>query len=367
MKKLLVILLMPVLVASAADHWPTEKANAWYAQRPWMVGCNFTPSTAINQLEMWQADTFDLPTIDRELGWAQNLGFNTVRVFLHDLLWQRDRKGFLDRMEQFLAVADKHHIQVMFVLFDSCWDPHPQMGPQRAPRPFVHNSGWVQSPGTNYLFHPERFDELQPYVQGVVKHFRNDRRIAFWDVFNEPNNSNDYSDPGLRQARAVACETLIRKAFAWARAMKPAQPLSSGVWQGPWDHPDRLSPMEKIQLSESDIITFHSYDKVDDVRRCVGNLRRYGRPVICTEYMARPQGSTFDPVLGFFQEEKVGAFNWGFVSGKTQTIYPWDSLTKAYTNEPPVWFHDIFRANGTAYLPAETNYIRQCTQKKPAF
>ena len=353
--------------AGTPARWTTERANQWYANQPWMVGCNFTPSTAINQLEMWQADTFDLPTIDRELGWAQAIGFNTVRVFLHNLLWQQDSQGLIDRMEKLLTVADKHHIRVMFVLFDSCWDSNPQLGKQREPSPFTHNSGWMQSPGSQYLYHPERLDELKQYVQGVVKHFRNDKRIAFWDVFNEPDNYNNSPDKDQQKIREQACEELLKKTFAWAREMKPTQPLSCGVFLTQWDHPDKLSPMEKIQLGESDLITFHSYGKVTEVRRCVGNLRRYGRPVICTEYMARPEGSTFDPILGFFQEEKVGAFNWGLVSGKTQTIYPWESWTKPYTNEPPLWFHDIFRANGMAYSSAETNYIRQCSLRKPAF
>ena len=353
--------------AGTPARWSAERANQWYANQPWMVGCNFTPSTAINQLEMWQADTFDLPTIDRELGWAQAIGFNTIRVFLHNLLWQQDSQGLIDRMDKLLAVAKKHHIRVMFVLFDSCWDSNPQLGKQREPRPFTHNSGWMQSPGAQYLYHPGRLDELKPYVQGVVKHFRNDKRIAFWDVFNEPDNYNNSPDKDQQKIREQACEELLKKTFAWAREMKPTQPLSCGVFLTQWDHPDKLSPMEKIQLGESDLITFHSYGKVTEVRRCVGNLRRYGRPVICTEYMARPEGSTFDPILGFFQEEKVGAFNWGLVSGKTQTIYPWESWTKPYTNEPPLWFHDIFRANGMAYSAAETNYIRQCTLRKPAF
>jgi hypothetical protein len=348
---------------AAPGRWSPEKANRWYGQNPWLVGCNFTPSTAINELEMWQADTFDPVTIDRELGWAQSLGFTSVRVFLHNLLWQQDSAGFLARMDQFLALADKHHIKVMFVLFDSCWDPDPKLGKQHDPVPGLHNSGWVQSPGKEYLGHPERLDELKPYVQGVVGHFGADKRIAFWDVYNEPDNDNGSSYGKQEPAGKEPCaELLLRKTFAWIREVHPSQPLSSGVWRGDWDNPDRLSPMEQIQIGQSDIITFHCYGNVEEVRRCVGNLRRYGRPVICTEYMARPLSSTFNPVLGYFRQENVGAYNWGFVSGKTQTIYPWDSWDKPYTSEPPVWFHDIFRADGTPYRPEEVSYIRQCTR-----
>src|SRR5690348_3811733 len=126
-------------------QWTPQQANEWYRNQPWLLGCNFSPSTAINQLEMWQADTFDLPTIDKELGWAQDLGFNTIRVFLHNLLWKQDAAGFTDRMNRFLEVADKHHIKVLFVLLDSVWDPNPQLGRQREPKKGLHNSGWVQA------------------------------------------------------------------------------------------------------------------------------------------------------------------------------------------------------------------------------
>jgi len=226
----------------------------------------------------------------------------------------------------------------------------------------VHNSGWVQSPGRAYTAHPSRLDELKPYVQGVVGRFRNDPRIDFWDVYNEPDNRNDPAYIRLEPAQKEAtARRLLVKTFAWAREMKPSQPLSSAPWLGPWDNSSELRPMEKLQFEESDIITFHCYDKIDKLKECVNNLRRYDRPIVCTEYMARPVGSTFDPNLGYMKEQHVGAFNWGFVSGKTQTIFPWDSWTKTYTNEPPVWFHDIFRPDGTPYRADEVRYIKSLT------
>jgi hypothetical protein len=328
----------------------------------WLVGCNFIPSTAENDLEMWQADTFDPKTIDRELGRAQGLGFNCVRVFLHNLLWQQDSKGFLDRMDQFLAIADKHHIKVTFVIFDSCWDPDLKLGPQPPPRPQVHNSRWVQCPGREYMAHPEQLDELKPYAQGVIGHFRDDKRFAFWDVYNEPSNLNGNSyqkeEPPNKQESALL---LLKKTFAWVREMKPEQPLTSGVWDH-WSNPGTTAATEitKIQLGESDIITFHDYGNVKHFERTFQDLRRYGRPLVCTEYTVRLTG-TFNPILGYFREQNVGALNWGLVSAKTQTIYPWDSWEKTCTNESPVWFHDIFHKDGAPYRPAEVEYIRSIT------
>ena len=350
------------MTASVPQRWSVEQACKWQQEQPWLVGCNYIPSTAINQLEMWQADTFDLKTIDRELGWAQQLGFNSVRVFLHHLLWEQDREGFLKRMEQFLGTADRHGIGVMFVPLDAVWNPHPRLGRQRDPKPHVHNSGWVQSPGAEILKDPARHDELAGYIRGVVGHFRNDRRVQVWDLFNEPDNLNRsaYGDKELAN-KAEMSLLLIRKVFAWAREVRPSQPLTSGVWIGTWADPARLSPMERFQLEQSDVISFHTYAPLEEAKKCVENLRRYDRPILCTEYMARPQGSTFDPLLGYFKEQHVGAYNWGLVAGKSQTIYPWDSWTKVYTAEPPLWFHDIFRPDGTPHIAAEVDYIKRIT------
>jgi hypothetical protein len=350
--------------ALAQEPWSSERANYWYAHRGWLVGCNFTPSTAINQLEMWQSDTFDPVTIDRELGWAQGIGFNSVRVFLHHLLWQEDSKGFLKRMDQFLDIAHKHHIGVTFVIFDSCWNPFPHLGKQPEPKPFVHNSGWVQSPGHEVLDQPETFSELKPYVQGLIGHFRNDPRIDIWDVFNEPDNDNNssYGKLELKNKNDMAL-ILLQETFDWAREMKPTQPLTSAVWMGNWADKDQLSSMERVQLQNSDVISFHNYSPLPELEKCVENLRRYHRPIICTEYMARPVGSTFDPNLKYLHDQNVGAYNWGFVSGKTQTIYPWDSWKKNYTGEPPVWFHDIFRPNGVPYDAKEIKFIKNVTIK----
>jgi hypothetical protein len=344
--------------------WPIEKVDTWSHSIPWLVGCNYAPSTAINQLEMWQADSFDLLTIERELTWAESLGFNSLRVFLHDLLWEQDRTGFLTRMEQFLAVAQRHKIGVVFVLFDGVWDPFPHLGKQRSPRPGLHNSGWVQSPGAKVLADSTHHDRLKDYVVGVVGHFKTDRRIHAWDLFNEPDNSNgsSYGKTELthKADRALA---LLEQTFAWARGVDPVQPLTAGVWSGNLSAADKLSPINRFMLEQSDVISFHNYRPLAELKKDVESLKRYKRPMLCTEYMARPVGSTFDPVLSYLKQERIGAYNWGFVAGKTQTIYPWDSWQKAYSSEPPVWFHDIFRPDGTAYDIKEVAFIRKVTEK----
>ncbi len=361
------LLLIPSLSVGAQGRamWTREHARAWADSTGWLVGSNFVPSNAINQLEMWQAATFDPKTIDRELGWAESLGFNTMRVFLHDLLWQQDSTGFLDRMDQFLTIAQRHDIRPMFVLFDAVWDPLPHVGPQRAPIPHLHNSGWVQSPGATMLSDTTRYEELRGYVQGVVGRFANDRRVVAWDIFNEPDNTNRPAYIAYEPINKPALTLiLMRKAFAWARAMNPSQPLTAAPWRGDYADPAHMRPATRFMLDNSDVITFHSYDDSAMVEKLITALERYGRPIICSEYMARPRGSTFESILPIFARRHVGAINWGFVSGKTQTIYPWDSWNDEYTAEPKVWFHDIFRADGTPYDSAEARLIRATTESR---
>jgi hypothetical protein len=356
-------LLLAPSSASARDQWTKEQANAWYAGMPWLVGSNYIPSTAVNQLEMWQAETFDPATIDRELGWAEGLGFNSVRVFLHHLLWEQDREGFLKRMEQFLMIAEKHKIGVMFVPLDAVWDPNPKLGVQPPPRPHVHNPGWVQSPGAEILKDPSRHDSLKGYIQGVIGHFRADKRVHAWDLFNEPDNTNGSSYGKLEpKDKPELSLMLLKKVFAWAREMDPSQPLTSGVWAGDWS-PGKISPMARFQLDASDVVSFHSYNPLPHLKSRIEPLKSLGRPILCTEYMARPEGSTFEAVMGYLRDQKIAAYNWGFVAGKSQTIYPWNSWQKPYTAEPTVWFHDIFRKDGTPYDPKEVALIRRITGK----
>jgi hypothetical protein len=358
---------MGLLMAQPSGRWSAEQANAWYEKQPWLVGANYTPASAINQLEMWQADTFDPSRIDKELGWAAGIGMNTMRVFLHDLLWEQDPKGFQRRIDTFLNIADRHGIRTMFVLFDSVWDPSPKLGTQRNPKPGVHNSGWVQGPGAKALVDPGEYARLERYVKGVVGAFANDHRVLAWDIWNEPDNMNVpayVKEEPPNKVNLVAA--LLPRVYAWARAAKPTQPVTSGLWQGlDWGNLEKLTPAMRTQVEQSDIISFHDYSEPGRFEERVKMLLTYGRPVLCTEYMARGAGSTFAGSLPLAMKYRVAAYNWGLVQGKTQTHLPWDSWEKPYVNgrEPAVWFHEVFRGDGTPYRKEETELIRRLTKQ----
>ncbi|HMF60492.1 MAG TPA: cellulase family glycosylhydrolase, partial [Vicinamibacterales bacterium] len=305
------ITLAPMQVPTA--RWSEAKANDWYSRQPWLVGSNYIPATAINELEMWQAETFDPKTIDKELGLAEGLGMTTMRVFLHDLAWQQDAAGYQKRINQFLDIAARHRIRPMFVLFDSCWDPDPKPGRQRDPKPGVHNSGWLQSPGARALQDSKEYPRLKAYVTGVVNAFGKDPRVLSWDIWNEPDNTNTSSYGSAEPKNKVELVlALLPQVFEWARDAGAQQPLTSGVWKGDWSTDDKLSPMERVQLESSDVISFHNYDSGAEFEKRIKWLQRYRRPILCTEYMARGNGSTFQGSLPIAQKYKVAAYNWGF-------------------------------------------------------
>ena len=352
MKKNKTLLFLTVILSIGstsilAQKWSKEKAEKWYAEQPWIVGANFNPSTAINQLEMWQAESFDLPTINKELGYAKSIGFNTMRVYLHSLAYKADPMGFKKRMEQYLQCANSHGIKTMFVIFDDVWGPTPKIGKQPDPKPGIHNSGWVQDPGDPMSRDTKNFPELKIYVQDILKTFANDKRVLLWDLYNEPGNSG----------KLTASIPLLNAVFSWAREVNPSQPLSVGVWR--WD----FKELNAIQTAQSDIITYHHYSDAKDHELILNLLKSHGRPMICTEYMARTRDSKFSNILPLLKRENVGAINWGLVAGKSNTIYQWDTPIEN-GEEPLEWFHDVFRKDGTPYREDEIRVIKKLTNTK---
>ncbi len=338
---------------TSLERWSEEKATAWYAEQEWMVGANFVPSTAINQIEMWQEGDFDPETIDRELGWAAGIGFNTMRVYLHYLVWAQSADGLKERMNEYLGIADKHGIKTIFVLYDDVWGDNPTLGPQPEPRPGVHNSGWVESPGVKQRLDVALRPALEAYTKDVISTFGNDGRVLLWDVYNEPGNGKNPPAESL---------PFLKETVRWAREAAPSQPISVGMWT----EGDDFEELNAFQLAHSDVITFHSYQKPEETEARVAWLREQqpGRPLICTEYMARSAGNTFENHLPYWKDEGIGAINWGLVSGKSNTIFPWghpQTKDGEPTIEPDPWFHDVFRIDGTPYRQEEVDLISKLT------
>ncbi|MFL2697763.1 MAG: 1,4-beta-xylanase [Gammaproteobacteria bacterium] len=341
--------------------WTKEKALDWYEKEDWLVGFNFLPSTSINQLEMFQEETFDPVTIKKELGWAKDLGFNSARIYLHDLLWI-EKDIFCKRLNEVLDICSSLSIKPILVLFDDCHRPYPKLGKQPLPVKGVHNSGWKQSPGMELVhsIHDKNISEdeierLKDFVQGVIKEFNEDQRILMWDIYNEPGQFG-VGDKSLE---------LLTMTWDWAQEVRPSQPLTSCL--------DGSVGKEIIKLNKekSDVITFHTYE-AKDLEPTITRLKEIGRPLICTEYMAREHGTTFQFSMPIFKKHDVGCYNWGLVAGKSQTHFGWPTILDLHKRkkngefiregedipEPKIWFHDIFRTDGSAYDQDEVKFIK---------
>ena len=392
-------------IDNLSGKWTAERAWRWYDNQPWLVGSNFITSSAINQLEFWQEDTFDLDTIDKELSLSSSIGMNTQRVFLHDLLWEQDSIGFIKRIDQYLTISDKYGIKTMLVFFDGVWHPSPKLGKQPEPLPNVHNSGWVQSPGAKLLRDTLAYYKLEKYVKGIVKYFANDERVLIWDLYNEPGqlgiashdiskeraielykqvgieiNEENYPTYNLKQIddrtnKQYYTLQLLKKTVGWVREINPSQPITTGIynWDSDWGNFEQLSELDQFILSSSDIISFHEYgDKASGIKR-IDQLNKYNRPLMCTEYLNRgkntggwidgKEGNTFEAYLPLFKKKRVAAYNWGLVSGKTNTIYPWKSWDSIFTGPPLKWHHDIFDRNLKPFSVKEVELFKKLTDR----
>ena len=352
MKKIIILAAAALAMVACAEkteksaRWTPEQAQAWYDEQGWLVGCDYIPADAINQIEMWSGSTYNHDLIDKELGWAEGLGFNTLRVYLSSVVYENDPQGLKDRMSDFLGICEAHSIRPLFVFFDDCWNAESEYGTQPEPKPGIHNSGWVRDPSASLRADTlALYPKLEKYVKDVLTTFANDKRILLWDLYNEPGNSKQ-GDASL---------PLLKNVFKWAQEVRPSQPLSAGVWK------DKLKTLNEFQLANSDVTTYHNYSgDVEDQQNAIDTLKAYGRPVICTEYMARTKGCTFQKVMPILKENNVAAISWGFVAGKTNTIFAWDTpLPEAV--EPELWFHDIFRQDGTAFSDEEVAFIKEMT------
>lgn len=325
-----------------AGRWDPARAWTWYEQVGVIKGVNYIPRNAVNSTAMWQEDTFDKDLIDEELGWAQKTGYTTLRVQLQYVVWAMDPDGFIDRMETFLDLAEKHDLRVVFVLFDdkNFAKRDPFTGPQPEPEPGVYNARWTPSPGADDALNRAMWPKLEEYVKSVVGEFKHDDRMVYWDLYNRTGD-NDLWEKTL---------PLMDQTFLWAREVDPDQPLAVAAWS-------RLgSAMSTRMLERSDIITFQSFENASQVEDLLMLLRRFDRPVICSDWLMRQQDSTFEKLLPLFSVNRVGWFNRGLVRGKTQQWIQQKQYRSAADAE--VWQQDVLNEDGEAYSDKEVELIQ---------
>lgn len=346
------------------EKWTCDQARAWSQRHPWGCGFNYLPRTAVNWTEMWQASTFDLATIDQELGWAREYGYNQLRTNLPHIVWLDDRAGLLDRIDRFLGVAARHGIRVMLTLLDDCAfsGDEPFLGKQKSPLPGLHNSQAAGSPGRARVIDPGCWPDIERYVNDIVSHFADDARVLLWDLYNEPGNRGIFrpgGDSALFDARLeIYALTLMVSAFGWARAQNPSQPLTVGAWHiapgsAPFDH-----PVDRVALHLSDVLSYHAYVDTPAQLAILTTLAAFNRPLLCTEWLARHVGCVMTEQLPLFKALRVGAFHWGLVQGKTQTWLPWPDIAMRHGDDA-LWFHDVLTPHGQPYSQQEMDMVRR--------
>ena len=336
------------------------------AKLPFLFGPNYVSANCGSQLHFWSPEGFRPDIIDKELALAEELGINTLRVFLHDLHFKHDRKGFETRINEFLDITAAHKMRPMFTLFDSCWDPEPVLGHYPPPIPGKHNSRWVQSPGVTILADTKLFAALQPYVEWYVGSVVSDpRALPIADLWNEPDHGGLGTGWMEEYNRSALVAPYLLQTFQWARKINQDIMLTSGIWNGhphpPKGHESGRNEVEIVQRACSDLPSFHSYGTPGEFAERIDWLEiddeGNKRAVLCSEWMKRGNepgtSNTIENLLPLQKERLMGSMIWGLFSGLTQTDIPWSGVI---TGIP---YHDLFGHDGKLYYPAEGALIQK--------
>jgi hypothetical protein len=329
-------------VPPAGGRWGEIRIWTWFDNLGPVKGANYVPRTAVNSVEMWMEEAFDPETIDEELGWAHGLGYSSIRVQLQFAVWKADPDGFIDRMDRLLELASEHGLRVVPVLFDdlNLAGQSPVLGKQPEPVAGEHNARWVPSPAPEAVKDRSQWPDLEKYVTDVMDHFEKDRRVLYWDLYNTAGNG------GLWEETLP----LLEQTFNWAREVDPSQPLAVAAWK------EFGSAMAARILERSDLITFQSFDNVESVEGRILILKRYNRPIICSDWLMRQAGNDFKNILPLFSTYRVGWFNRGLVKGRTQM----EVQQKQFRSEktPDLWQHNVLKEDGSPYDAGEVDLIQ---------
>lgn len=349
--------------------WSKTKAWSWYNSRPWIRGCNFMSSDCANRLDQWQEYEFEkkLHTAEKELALEAETGYNSIRIIPEFIVWLKEHDGFMKRFEKYIDTAHKNGISCMVVLGNDCVPPKEEalkrmkFGAQEVDWGYhggrkVSQHGSFSEIGYSLLDDAAYAEKYYEFVGETVSAYKNDERIIIWDVFNEPGNSN-------RQSLSLPH---IKKSFEIIRKINPIQPLTAGLWTFPGDT-GRLPEIERFCLENSDVISYHNYGSYSENTETINHLKKFGRPLLNTEWLNRCGGNTVEEMFPLFFLEKIGCYNWGFVAGKYQTYEPWNNVWDGYKSNPEKygtfdftkWFHDLYRPSLNPYNPKEIELIKK--------
>lgn len=347
--------------------WSKEKAWEWYDSLPWLRGCNYMSADCANRIDQWQEDGFEerLQTTEEEFRLMQDLGYNTIRIILEFIVWKKEHDGFMERFDRYLSLAASYGISCMVVFGNDCMPlkeetlRRTRLGKQTVDWGYhggrkASQHGILPEPGYHLMDDPTLEAEHYEWLREIVTKYKDDKRIIMWDVFNEVGGSN----------RGNLSLSYLKNFVNIIREINPVQPITACIWSNP-KAPESLPEIEKFALENSDIISYHSYASYQENVEIIRKLKKFGRPIINTEWLARCLDNNVEELFPLFYLEKIGCYNWGFVAGKYQTYEPWNSIWEQYEKNPAInwdftkWFHDLYRPNLRPYNPKEIEIIKK--------
>lgn len=364
-------------------RWTEDEIWSWYTDREWVSGFNFVPSTSTGgMLYLFQEYGHDeaFRQAAKEIALAAGLGLNSVRVQLPFDVWLQQHDAFFHHLDEFLELLDGYDITMMPILFNDCVPPSvaykpPVFGPQPEPIPgyfggtdansFDIDTQTGGAVGYCITDEPGMDEKVERYVREMAQCYGSDSRILIWNVWNELGNSS----------RGDRSAPLMRKVFTWLREEDVSQPLTAEVWgmmpsgfdgnYYQWlNHPHIYAETERALLELSDIVSFHYYGDYLHAKRFIAYLRQFGRPLVNTEWMHRPLGSTIETHLPLWKREGIGSYFFGLVNGKTQFDVVWDFIKPYPSIDQSLWMHDIFHDDFTPYDRREIDVIKACNADK---
>ena len=383
MNKLMIVALAAVLVSGARAErqgpWTKERAWEWYNAQPWIRGCNYMPASCANHIDLWQeyGSEARFEEMEREMALMEKDGFNAVRLLLGDYgfaVWRAEHDGMMKRFERMLEIFDRHGVRVILIFGNDCSRPKPiwslpPMGEQKydvgyhAGRKLAQHGSFPGQPGYTAVDDPQLCEEFFAMCEEFLSKYAHDRRILFWNLWNEPGANN----------RGTISTKHIRRLFKLAWTIDPDQPLAADLYTSERNWTNDVA--EAVGAELNDIVSYHSYSPLSYQTVLAKKLKdRFGRPLVSTEWLGRIFNCTVQDVYPFFAQNRIGCTMWGYVNGKYQTHEPWEVTWRQSEADPEKarefdltkWFHDLYRPSLRPYDPEEVNIIRRINAEMDA-
>ncbi|MES2922812.1 MAG: PA14 domain-containing protein [Verrucomicrobiota bacterium] len=310
-------------VVSAASVTPQPSLRTDWS---WVKGAIYVRSDAVNSVEMWHDYWDHVDTLDRELAYASAYGFNMVQVYLHWIVWDRHGEEYLKRIDDFLTRADWYGLKANLIFWDDCGHVEPSLD-FKPPMPGRHNSQMMPNPShrirdnrAELEAHREKF---RAYVQGIAGRFKDDRRISFWQLYNEAMGAKETYRTSETDANI---DTLLRWTRGWVEETGTNIPLTAtyGGFQG---------------AKYADFPTYHSYcAEGQSLPNTDG-----GPEHLCTETLNRPHAD-LNKILTEMGGKNNGFVVWELMIGRDNCRYPWGHPDGP--DEPAVPFHGVIYPDG---------------------